>query len=233
MSSTPEATTDRPPTPDPDREAIRASLGRALADDALDDEVTQLLFGHVVEERFDRAALGVGLARELRRLIDAATPEDWQAVSDDLVAETREVVAALRGTGEAAGHPEGTRTQRALRFIDHHRQRYAGKVPIAEAGEFIIGSYHEDGSLDEDGEFSVTLHALGEHRDNWALDDWALSPQIEAFDDGTGALRRAISAGLLESLSLVAGPEEFARRLLALGMVDGSDQPLPGTGAEA
>jgi hypothetical protein len=29
-----------------------------------------------------------------------------------------------------------------LHFYDHHRQRYAGKVPIPEAGEFMIGEDH-------------------------------------------------------------------------------------------
>ncbi len=153
MSSTAETTSGRPATPAPERDAIRAFLGRALADDALDDEVKQLLFDHVVEERLDRPALTEGLVHEFRRLIATATPEDWQAVSDDLVAEAREVVAALHDDSEATGRPEDTTTVRApLRFIDHHRQHYAGKVPIAEAAEFIIGSYNEDGSLDEDGE---------------------------------------------------------------------------------
>lgn len=229
MSSTAETTSGRSATPAPERDAIRAFLKRALADDALDDEVKQLLFDHVVEERLDRPALTEGIAREFRCLIAAATPEDWQAVSDDLVAEAREVVAALHDDGEAAERPEGTTPKPAapLRFIDHHRQHYAGKVPIAEAAEFIIGSYHEDGSLDEDGEFRVTLHALGAHRDRWAL-----TPRLEAFGDGNRALRRAIDAGLLEALGPVTGREAFARRLLALGVLDRSDNPLPGAGAE-
>lgn len=113
-----------------------------------------------------------------------------------------------------------------LRFIDHHRQRYAGKVPIAEAGEFIIGSYMEDGGLDEDGEFKITLIELTIGR------RWALHPHLEAFGDGNGALRRAIEAGLLDALRPVGSREEFARRLLAIGMVDGSDEPLPGDGPE-
>jgi hypothetical protein len=28
-----------------------------------------------------------------------------------------------------------------LAFCDHHRQRYAEKVPIIEAGEFLVGDY--------------------------------------------------------------------------------------------
>jgi hypothetical protein len=187
MSSTAETSTDGPPTA-PDREAIRAFLGRALADDALDDEVKQLLFDHVVEERLDRTTLIARLAREVAGLIDAATPEDWEAVADGLIAEAREVEAALRDDdGEATGRPEN----------------------------------------DEDGEFRVTLHALGSHRDGWAL-----SPRLEAFGDGNGALRLAIDAGLLEALGPVAGREEFARRLLALGILDRSDNPLPGAAEE-
>ena len=226
MSATAEMSTDRPPAPD--REAIRAFLGRALADDALDDEVKLLLFDHVVEERLDRTNLIARLAREVAGLIDAATPEDWEAVADDLIAEAREVLATLEDDGEATGRSDGAPAQRPpLRFIDHHRQHYAGRVPIAESGEFIIGSYHQDGSLDEDGEFRVTLHALGSRRDGWAL-----SPRLEAFGDGNGALRRAIDAGLLEALGPVAGREEFARRLLALGILDRSDNPLPGAAEE-
>ena len=114
-----------------------------------------------------------------------------------------------------------------LRFIDHHRQRYAEKVPIAEAGEFIIGSHRQDGgSLDEDGEFKITLIELTVGR------RWAFHPHLEAFGDGNGALRRAIDAGLLDALRPVGSREEFARRLLAIGMLDGSDEPLPGDGAE-
>jgi hypothetical protein len=110
---------------------------------------------------------------------------------------------------------------RTLRFIDHHRQRYAAKVPIPEEGEFMIGVYHEDGTLEEAGEFSVTLVGLTSGR------RWALHPRVQAFGDGRGALRRAIDAGLLDALEPVAGREEFARRLLAIGFADGSDEPLP------
>lgn len=103
---------------------------------------------------------------------------------------------------------------RPLSFIDHHRQRYAGKVPIAEAGEFIVGSCLEDGSLDRDGEFKVTLHELGDVRDRRPL-----KPRLEAFGDGVGALRRAIEAGLLETLGPTASREEC--RAAAVGDRDG------------
>lgn len=43
---------------------------------------------------------------------------------------------------------------------------------------------------------------------------------------GTDALRRAISAGLLEALGPVASREDFGQRLIALGFVNRSDAPL-------
>jgi hypothetical protein len=43
----------------------------------------------------------------------------------------------------------------------HHRQRYAEKVLIPEAGEFQIGDYIEgEGTVGGDGEFKITLVEL-------------------------------------------------------------------------
>lgn len=50
---------------------------------------------------------------------------------------------------------------RPLGFIDHHRQRYAERVPIDSAGEFQIGDYLSDGSLGTGGGFTVALVELG------------------------------------------------------------------------
>jgi len=58
-----------------------------------------------------------------------------------------------------------------LHFYDHHRQRYAGKVPIPEAGEFMIGDYTGEGTVGRDGEFKITLVELhGDRR--WSLYSW-------------------------------------------------------------
>lgn len=192
---------------------LRGFLRRALADDALAEQVNDLLFEHVVERRHHPSVVAEELSRQIGEVLIAARREDWQAVADDLIAEAREV--------------EGVAAVAPLRFIDYHRQRYAKDVPIAEAGEFIIGSHHEEGSLDGDGEFRVTLVELTSGR------RWALHPHLEAFGDGDGALRRAIEAGLVDALGPVANREEFARRLLAIGIIDGPDEPLPGAGAEA
>lgn len=112
-----------------------------------------------------------------------------------------------------------------LRFYDHHRQRYAEKVPIPEAGEFMIGDYAEEGTVGPDGEFKIALVELhGDRR-------WSLYPHLEVFGDGVRALRRAIDAGLLDVLGPVNSCDEFARRLLAIGLVDRSDHPLPEGGS--
>jgi hypothetical protein len=109
-----------------------------------------------------------------------------------------------------------------LGFIDHHRQRYADKVRIAAEGEFMIGEHLPDGSLGPGGEFRVELVELP-----MAGRGPALHPRLGCFGDGVGSLRRAIEAGLLDELGPVAGREEFSRRLLAIGMADRSDRPLP------
>ncbi|MFT3863984.1 MAG: hypothetical protein QM729_06905 [Solirubrobacterales bacterium] len=197
-----------------DTTLLRGFLKRALGDEALVDRVNDLLFDHVVGGRHHPSVVAEELSRQIGEVVFAARHEDWQAVADDLIAEARD----LEGAPEIS----------PLRFIDFHRQRYAAQVPVAGAGEFNIGSYREDGGLDEDGEFTVKLIELMHGRGP------ALTPHLEVFGDGDGALRRAIDAGLLDALGPVSSRDEFARRLLAMGMVDGSDRPLPGgDGAEA
>jgi hypothetical protein len=49
---------------------------------------------------------------------------------------------------------------------------------------------------------------------------------LEVFGDGEAALREAIDAGILDVLGPVGSREEFARRLVAIGIVDRSDAPL-------
>lgn len=41
--------------------------------------------------------------------------------------------------------------QGPLGFYDHHRQHYADKLPIDEAGLFLIGDYNPDGTVTADG----------------------------------------------------------------------------------
>ncbi len=141
-------------------------------------------------------------------------PETGQGsrLVDQLTTNLRQIMAAYYADVEML---------RPLRFCDHHRQRYAEKVSISEAGEFMIGDYNEDGTVGDDGEFKVTLIELhGDRR-------WSLYPHLEAFGDGVGSLSRAINDGLLDVLRPgVNSRDEFAKRLLAIGLVDRSDTQL-------
>lgn len=139
-------------------------------------------------------------------------PEVGEAIAGPDVTAEEQIAAAFHADVEIIG---------PLRFCDHHRQRYAEKVPIPEAGEFLIGDYEDDGTIGGDGEFRVTLVELhGDRR-------WSLYPHLEVYGEGVPALRRAIDAGLLDALGPVNSRDEFARRLLAIGLVDRSDAPLP------
>jgi hypothetical protein len=114
-----------------------------------------------------------------------------------------------------------------LGFVDHHRQHYADRVRIAEAGEFLIGEHLSDGSLGAGGVFKVELVDLQGPGGRWVL-----NPRLTCFGDAVGLLRRAIEAGLLDAVGPVSDRGAFARRLIAMGMVDRSDRQLGGAGHE-
>jgi hypothetical protein len=99
-----------------------------------------------------------------------------------------------------------------LRFYDHHRQRYAEKVSVPDAGEFQIGDYIEgDGTVGDDGEFKITLVELhGDRR-------WSLYPHLGSTARESGRCVGESNAGLLDVLGPVNSRDEFARRLLAIG----------------
>jgi hypothetical protein len=177
---------------------VREFLAMLLADPASADRVA---------EGVERAGglevppprIAEGLRSAATGFLRAASEEDWTVVADQLIAQVREI------DGEGR-----------LGFYDLHRQRYAKANPIREAGEFQIGDYGE-GSPGQAGEFKVTLIELANGG------RWGLYPHLEVFGDGRAALRDAIDAGILDVLGPVASREEFARRLVALGMVDRSD----------
>ena len=70
---------------------IRGFLKRVLADDAVADEVANLLFEHVVGRRFHPSVVAATLPGYINEILEAATQEDWQAVADELIAEAREM----------------------------------------------------------------------------------------------------------------------------------------------
>lgn len=77
---------------------IRDFLKRALADDAVADQVTELLFEHVVNGRQPASLFGpsmavaTSLAGYIEEVLQTATAEDWQAVADELIADARELL---------------------------------------------------------------------------------------------------------------------------------------------
>lgn len=70
---------------------IRGFLKRVLADDAVADEVANLLFEHVVAGRLHPSVVAATLPGYINEILEAATREDWQAVADELIAEAREM----------------------------------------------------------------------------------------------------------------------------------------------
>ncbi len=108
-----------------------------------------------------------------------------------------------------------------LAFVDHHRRRYAEKVRLPNEGEILVGQYVEGGGTGPLGEFRIVLHDLGDRRGRLDL-------QLCVFGDGAGALAHLVAVGDLAGLlTPVADHLELSRRLLALGLRDVSDSPLP------
>jgi hypothetical protein len=70
---------------------LRSFLKRALEDDALADPVNELLFEYVVVGHLHRSVVAETLPSYVNEILNTATREDWQAVTDELIAEAREV----------------------------------------------------------------------------------------------------------------------------------------------
>lgn len=187
---------------------VRDFLAMVVTDPAAADrlaEVGQAALSQTTTRNAEamRRAVAEIFAREV-------TEDDWNEIAGRLIADPLDMDAESR-----------------LSFYDLHRQSYAAGGPIAEAAEFTIGDFPSaDGGVGPGGEFTVKLIELANGRRR------ALYPHLEAFGEGTDALRRGIAAGLLEALGPVASRGEFGRRLIALGFVDRSDSPL-GQGEQA
>lgn len=68
---------------------IRDFLAAALAHDAVQDNVNDLLFAHVVEGRYHPSVIVESLRPMIEEVIEAASGEDWRAVAERLIAEAR------------------------------------------------------------------------------------------------------------------------------------------------
>lgn len=67
-----------------------------LAHDALLDEVDELLYEDVVEGHHQSAAVAATLRRLTLAAVTAATPQDWQHITERLIADVRELEADAR-----------------------------------------------------------------------------------------------------------------------------------------
>jgi hypothetical protein len=70
---------------------IRDFLKRLLADDAVADQVNELLFDHVVLGKCHPSVVAASLVGPIEEMLQVATAEDWEAVADDLIGEAREL----------------------------------------------------------------------------------------------------------------------------------------------
>jgi hypothetical protein len=145
-----------------------------LRDSASADRVAEAT-AHASGPEAPPAVIAEGLRSAAAGALHAASEEDWNAVTEELIAQAREVDAEGR-----------------LGFYDLQRQRYAEANPVREAGEFQIGDYGNSSSPGQGGEFKVTLIELANGG------RWGLFPHLEVFGDGKAALRDAIDAGILD-----------------------------------
>lgn len=72
-------------------EMIRDFLAAALHHDAVQDNLNDLLFAHVVEGRYHSSVVVATLRPMIEEVLEAASGEDWRAVAERLIAEAREV----------------------------------------------------------------------------------------------------------------------------------------------
>jgi hypothetical protein len=77
---------------------IREFLLAALSHDAVTDAVDAMLFEHVIEGRFHPSVITENLRPLITEVLDVAELEDWQYVSDKLIAEAREALTGDTGS---------------------------------------------------------------------------------------------------------------------------------------
>jgi hypothetical protein len=72
---------------------LRDFITYALRHDAVADNSFELLHAHVhAGDDADPAVVATGLLEMLSSTLEAATPEDWQAVGDQLIQDVRAIV---------------------------------------------------------------------------------------------------------------------------------------------
>jgi uncharacterized protein (DUF1778 family) len=82
---------------------LRDLIARVVIHDAVADQVCELLYAHLgAGADADPAVAAVGVRELLTGTLAAATPEDWQAISDQLIANARAALEAHRPVAERA-----------------------------------------------------------------------------------------------------------------------------------
>lgn len=68
---------------------IRGFLLATLGENAVGDELNDLIFEHVKKGRYHPSVIAENLRPMIDEILNTATREDWQYVADTLIAETR------------------------------------------------------------------------------------------------------------------------------------------------
>lgn len=72
--------------------AIRSFLRSALSDDAVADNVNELILDHVAGGLYHRTVVAGDLPRFITEVLETATDADWQVVADNLIAECHDLL---------------------------------------------------------------------------------------------------------------------------------------------
>lgn len=127
-------------------------------------------------------------------------------------------------------------SRRRLAFYDHHRMSFKDldlHEPDHVEAKFGVGFFAKDGTVWPGGSFSITLRRFRDDYSNGifasARPSKLLTPRVEVFDDGFGALREFDRVGGLRALERteLRTRDDLSRALVALGLRDDSDDKLP------
>jgi hypothetical protein len=108
-------------------ELVRDFIVAALDHDAARDAVDELLFDHVVAGHLHSSVVAASLRPIVEEIIGAATPDDWQAITDELIADARELEVAA-----TSARPKPSRLGRRLTQSLRRLVRVGRAAPVEE-----------------------------------------------------------------------------------------------------
>lgn len=86
-----------------DATMLRGFARAALDLDAVHDKVRDLLYEHVVEDRYHPSVVAESLRPLIDELLNTMTRADWQLVADELIAEARTALGKAEPTRPSTG----------------------------------------------------------------------------------------------------------------------------------